>query len=143
MISKRTLAPVCALAVAAALLAGCSSDVDESMLTGRWEANNADLQNEHGPDILILHADGTMLRHYEPPRGNEVNETGQWRLEQRDGTHYVVLRGFSDVYAGAGRFQRATTIQALELSRPLFGDFRLWFDRRKRHYYLHRPDNDE
>jgi hypothetical protein len=124
-------------------LMSCSGDVEESMLVGTWEANNAELQNQHGPDVLVLHPDGTMSRHYEPPEGPEVDETGQWRLEQRDGTYYVLLRGFSDVYAGAGRFRRATNSKTLELSHPLFGDFRLWFDREKRHYYLHSPDTGE
>ena len=131
---------ICLVAVVVLCLSACSDDIHEDALAGRWEANNKQLRNQYGDDVLVLNADGTGSRHYEPPRGEPLSEKFKWELFEKNGKMMIYVGLYSDVYSGDGRFLRATKGKSLEISKPLFGDFRLWLDRDKRQYYLHHPD---
>jgi hypothetical protein len=121
----------------------CSTDVQVDELAGYWVANNQKLRNQYGRDTLFLRSDGTGERHYVPARGEPLREEFKWELYDKGGKKIVYLGLYSDVYSGDGRFLRATKGKSLTVTRPLFGDYRLWLDRDKRHYYLHHPEEPE
>jgi hypothetical protein len=68
---------------------GCSEQVDQSMIVGKYIANH-----KKGIDTLELKADGTYTFYYKSADGTELTNTNRWEFEYQNKEPRITFEKF-------------------------------------------------